>query len=184
MNRLGLSILVVALLSGCGLGPDMTRDRIPPSPTPTPWQGEVATTEYIRQGDAAYASGDYASAIPHYKNAFDQDKFQLKLEKKALYGLIRNLATAYSKTGDARNARLVVAYGISKDYAYPMHHYTLAAISGDEGNEAEAISHLRTAYKNRNKLLPGETFPDPLKDTAFANMKDSETFKNAVRAMK
>ena len=177
-------LLCVVVLCGCGLGPDMTRDRIPPSPTPTPWQGEVATTEYIRQGDVAFAAGDYSGAVAPYKNAFDQEKFQQKLEKKALFGLISNLATAYSKTGDSRNARLVLAYGISKDYSNPIVHYTLATTFGEEGNEAQALSHLRDAYKNRKKLQQGETLPDPMTDPSFASMQDSDTFKKAVGAMK
>ena len=184
MKTIALYFVIAFLLAGCGLGPDMTRDRVPASPTPTPWQGEVATDEYIRQGDAAYAAAKYAEAITPYKNAFDQDKYQQKLERKALFGLINKLAMSYAKTGDSKNARLVLAYGISKDFAYPLNHYTLAATFGEEGNEAEALSHLRQAYKHRNKLPAGEKLPDPLADDSFSSMHDSDTFKKAVAAMK
>ena len=184
MKRLAVYFLSIVVLAGCGLGPDMTRNRIPPSPTPTPWQGEVPTDEYIRQGDIAYAAGNYAAAVAPFKNAFDQDKYQQKLERNVLFSLIDKLATSYSKTGDTRNARLVLAYGISKDYAYPMHHYVLAATFAEEGNEPEALSHLRRAYKNKKKLSAGETFPDPLTDDSFSSLQDSSTFRKAVDAMK
>lgn len=184
MIRIILLSFSIVFVAACGLGPDMTRDRIPPSPTPTPWQGEVATDEYLRQGDAAYTAGNYAAAVTPYKNAYDQDQYQKKLEPKALHGLVDKLATSYSKTGDARNARLVLAYGLSKDWGNPMHHYVLAATFGEEGSESEALSHLRRAYKNKNKLGKGETLPDPLTDSSFASMQDSDTFRRAVGAMK
>ena len=168
----------------CGLGPDMTKDRISPTPTPTPWQGEGAVTEYMSEGDTAYAAGDYEAALMPYKRALEQEQRQQKLEKKAWYGLVEKLAMSYAKTGEVGKGRVVLAYGISKDYRSPIFQYTLARTYGEEGDEMNAISYLRNAYDNQAKMKGGEKLPDPMTVDSFADFADSETFKKAVADMK
>ena len=177
-------IFIAIIFSGCGLGPDMTRDRIPRSPSPTPWQGEKSLEENLRDGDAAFAAKDYPAAIKSYRPAFDREQGKPTLEKKQWYKLLENFAHSYTLAGDTKNARVILAHGISKDYDYPMFHYNLARTFGQEGLEAEAISHLRRAYQRRKKMPAGETLPDPLIDESFAGFADSEMFKKAVADMK
>ncbi len=162
----------------------MSKDRIPPSPTPTPWQGEKPVTEYMSDGDTAYAAGNYAGALTPYKRALEQEQREQKLEKKSWYGLVEKLAMSYSKTGENGKARVVLAYGISKDYKYPMFHYTFARTYGEEGDEMTAISHLRTAYRNQAEIKGGAKLPDPLMNESFADFADNEAFKKAVAEMK
>ena len=179
------ALLIFALmLCGCGLGPDMTRDRIPRSPSPTPWQGEKPFGENMTEGDNAYAAEDYPSAIKWYRTALDQEKAKPTLEKKQWYALVNNLAMSYTLTGDTKNARIVLAYGVSKDFDYPMFHYILARTFGVEGSEGDAISHLGRAFERRSKLPAGEKLPDPMTDESFAGFVDSDVFKKAVARMK
>ena len=177
-------LIFVAVLCGCGLGPDMTRDRIQRSPSPTPWQGEKPFDENLSDGNAAYAAKDYPTAVKSYGTALDQEKAKPTLDKKQWYALVNNLAMSYTLTGDTKNARIVLAYGVSKNYDYPMFHYILARTFGVEGSEGDAINHLERAFERRSKLPAGEKLPDPMTDESFAGFADSDAFKRAVARMK
>lgn len=184
MNAKVAFVLFAIVLSGCGLGPDMTRDRIPRSPTPTPWQGEKPFEDNMRDAAAAFAAQDYPAAAKAYGTALDQEKAKPKLEKKQWYELVNNTAMSYTLAGDTKNARLTLAYGVSKDFDYPMFHYILARTFGVEGSVGDAINHLEKAFERRSKLPAGEKLPDPLTDPSFASFADDDTFKRAVARMK
>jgi hypothetical protein len=168
----------------CGLGPDMSKDRIPPTPTPTPFQPERPVADYLREGDAAYKAGNFAEALVSYKSAFEIEQREQKLEVKQRNALIANLAMSYIRTGDTEHGRLTIAYGLSKSYNYPIFHYTLACSHAGDGDESNALYRLRTAYNFRDKLPKGEKLPDPLTDTCFESFAGSESFKKAVDEMK
>jgi tetratricopeptide (TPR) repeat protein len=177
-------LVSIVILSGCGLGPDITKDRVPRSPSPTPWQGDKTVQQNVEDGSAAFMAKDYEKAIKSYKAALEQEKQKPTLEKKFAYTLIDNLAMAYGITGDSNNARVVLAYGLSRDFKYPMFHYILASTYGEEGNESEAILHLRRAFKYKANMLPGEKFPDPLTDESFSSLAENAAFQKAVAEMK
>src|SRR5687768_17291693 len=184
MNRFFIFSISILFSTACGLGPDMSRDRIPPSPSPTPFVAEKPVAEYLRDGDSEYADKDFAGAIPHYKRAFEIEQREQKLDKNLRNVLIDSLAMSYVLSGDQTNARVVLAYGLSKDFSYPMFHYILARSYGQEGNEAEAIYRLSKAYEHDKKLGKGRDLPDPITDDSFAAFSESETFKKAVAQMK
>ncbi|PYS98957.1 MAG: hypothetical protein DMF63_12855 [Acidobacteria bacterium] len=180
--------IIIAALAfssfACGLGPDMSKDRIPGTPTPTPFIPDKPIGDYLRDGATAYAAGNFAEAVVHYKKAFEIEQREQKLEKKERRELIAHLATAYSRTGDAKNARLAVAYGLSKDFNAPTYHYALACSFSSEGDPSTALYHLRAAFGFRDKLLPSEKLGEPLKDPCFADFADDAEFKKAVVEMK
>ena len=172
------------LAASCGLGPDLSKDRVPRSPTPTPFVPEKPIEEYMRDGAAAYAARDYHAALPPYKRALEIEQRSPKLDKKQWYELVENLAMSYGLTGDSKSARVVLAYGLSKEYNYPMFQYILARTHGQEGDESTSLLHLRRAFEYRANMIEGETLPDPLTDSSFESFADSETFKKAVAEMK
>src|SRR5688572_1991538 len=184
MKRLALLFSLFLSAAACGLGPDMSRDRVPPSPTPTPFIPDKPTVEYIRLGDAAAAAGDHGGASLHYKRAFEIERDEQKLEKKQFYALISKLSIAYARAGDTKSARVTTAYGLSKKYDHALFHYALASSYAVEGDEMNALHHLENAYEFKNKLGPGEILPDPLTDESFAGLSDSTAFKSAVARMK
>jgi len=184
MLRIILLIAVAIFSLACGVGPDMSKDRIPASPSPTPFVPDKPIADYLHDGAAAYAAGNFFEAVVHYKKAFEIEQREQKLEKKARRELVSNLATAYSQTGDTKNARLVVAYGLSKDFDAPMYHYALACSFASEGDESTTLYHLRAAFGFRHRLLPGEKLSDPMKDKCFTDFVDSATFKKGVAEMK
>jgi len=182
--KIAILIVISTLSLACGLGPDMSKDRIPRSPSPTPFVPEKPIAEYMKDGDAAYASGDHAAAIASYKRAFEIEQRDPKLEKKLWYSLITNLGMSYARTGDTKNARLVVAYAVSKEPRNPIFHYILACSFATEGDESSALSRLSKAYELKANLPAGQKIPDPLTDPCFESYADSDTFKKDVAQMK
>ncbi|HUR97251.1 MAG TPA: tetratricopeptide repeat protein [Pyrinomonadaceae bacterium] len=185
--KLPLFLLCVSTFAlACGLGPDMTKDRVEreASPTPTPFIPEKPVVEYLHDGDAAFSSGNFSDALGSYKKAFEIEQRAPKLDEKERNGLVRNLAMSYIRTGDTEHARLTIAYGLSKSYNNAIFHYTLACSHAADGNESDTLYRLRTAYNFRDKLPKGEKLPDPLADTCFERLADGETFKKAVEEMK
>jgi len=184
MLRIAVVFAVVTLSLACGLGPDMSQDRLPRSPSPTPFVPDKPIGDYLRDGATAYAAGNFSEAVVHYKKAFEIEQREQKLEKKQRRELVSNLAIAYSRTGDTKNARLAVAYGLSKEFDAPMYHYALACSFASEGDQSTALYHLRAAFGFRHKLMPGEKMADPLKDGCFSDFADDDAFKKAVAEMK
>lgn len=178
------AICVCFLAIGCGLGPDMSKDRIPRSPSPTPFVPEKPIAEYMTEGRAAYSSEKFAEAIESYKRAFEIEQREQKLDAKLRRELVGNLAMSYVRTGAVDKARVTIAYGVSKDYNYPIYHYALACSFAVDGNEGSALHRLRTAYMFRNNLSPGQSLPDPLTESCFESLSSSETFKKAVAEIK
>ena len=168
----------------CGLGPDLSKDRVPRSPSPTPFVPDKPIADYIRDGAAAYSAGNLSDAVLHYKKALEIEQREKKLEKKERRELIANGAIVLAMTGDTKNARLAIAYGLSKDFDAPMYYYALACSYASEGDESTTLYHLREAFGFRHKLLPGEKMGDPLKDSCFADFADNDSFKKAIAEIK
>ena len=184
MKSAFLLLSVSLFVTACGLGPDMTKDRVERPPSPTPFIPEKPIADYLRDGDSAYSAGNFAEALNAYKRAFEIEQREQKLEEKQRSALIRNLAMSYIKTGDTEHARLTIAYGLAKNYNYPIFHYTLACSHAADGDESNTLYRLRTAFNFRDKMPKGEKLPDPLTDSCFESFSGSETFRKAIAEMK
>jgi len=184
MLRITVVITIAILSVACGLGPDLSKDRVPRTPTPTPFIPDKPIADYIRDGGVAYAAGNFAQAAVNYKKALEIEQREQKLTKEERRALIANAATSFARTGDTKSARLAIAHGLSKDYDAPTYHYALACSFAAEGDESTALHHLRAAFGFRNKLLKGEKLSDPLTDTCFTDFADGAEFKKAVAEMK
>ena len=82
MFRFTILIAIALFTLACGVGPDMTKDRIPPPPSPTPFVPDKPIGDYLRDGAAAYAAGNFFESVVHYKKAFEIEQREQKLEKK------------------------------------------------------------------------------------------------------
>ena len=140
--------------------------------------------DYLMEGSQFYLNRDYKRAIPLYQKALDLEKQDRKLERKFWLVLVDNLAMAYGITGDIKSSQAVLEYGISIEPTYPMFHYNMACGYGELGDEDNAINSLRSAYKYKSNMIPGERLPDPMNDSSFAKFTDSEKFTKAVAEMK
>ena len=179
-----LTICASFLFAACGLGPDISKDRVPRSPSPTPFVPERPIAEYLSDGNVAYGAGKFPEAIESYKRAFEIEQREQKLDAKQRRELVANLAMSYMRTGQVDNGKLTIAYGVAKDYNYPTYHYALACGYAVDGDEGSSLARLRTAYSFRNNLPAGESLPDPLSDSCFESVSSSDTFKKAFAEIK
>jgi len=145
---------------------------------------QKTSMDYLEEGSVFYLNHDYKRAIPPYQKALDLEKQERKLDRKFWIVLVDNLGMAYGITGDIKSSFAVFEYGIANEPTYPLFHYNMACGYGELGDEENAIKYLRPAYKYKNNMLTGERLPDPMTDSSFAQFRDSETFKKAVREMK
>jgi len=145
---------------------------------------QKTSMDYLGEGSRYYMNGEYAKAIPPYKQALDLEKKERKLEKKFWIVLVDNLGIAYGITGDIKNSMAVFEYGIKEEPTYPLFYYNMACGYGELGDEDNAIKWLRPAFKYKANMLEGEDFPNPETDSSFEKFRTSEKFKKAIAEMK
>jgi len=139
---------------------------------------------YAREGSAFFLKGNYQKAIEPYQKAIDLEKEQPKLDKNLWRAVIDNLAMSYGITGNLPKAKETLEYGMSKDPDYPMFYYIMANVYGEANDEDNAIVYLKRAYERKGNMIPGETFPDPMKDDSFQRFVKNEKFVKAVKELK
>ena len=64
---------------------------------------------------------------------------------------------------------------------YPMFYYNLACVYAESDDLDGAIKNLKLAYKYKKNMLPGETFPDPRKDSSFKKYINTEKFEAVLK---
>ncbi|MEP6848250.1 MAG: hypothetical protein ABI999_05290 [Acidobacteriota bacterium] len=143
-----------------------------------------SSQDYLNEGNAAFKAEDYKAAIVPYQKALDLEKQNQKLEKKWWFILIDNLSIAYGISGDIRNSRATIEYGLTKETTYPFFYYNLADTYGEEGDEENAIKNLQLAYKYKANVLENEHLPDAATDSSFKKFAGSEKFKKALADLK
>ncbi len=147
--------------------------------------GQAKTSlDYLKAGSVLYINHQYKEAIVPYSKALDLEKKDRKLERTWWIVLVDNLSIAYGITGDLKNSREVIEYGISQDATYPLFYYNMACSYGEENVEENAIKYLRLAYKNKDNMLESESLPDPATDSSFQNLMKSASFRKALAEMK
>lgn len=145
---------------------------------------DSASTDLFKQGGVAYLKGDYANAIKYFRMLFDREKENPTLSKVYWYVLIDNLGMAYGISGKLDNAEEIFKYGISKDSTYPLFYYSLACTYAEREDMDHCITYLKTAFRFKDNMLAGETFPDPMLDDSFQRFAKNQDFVNAVKEMK
>jgi len=137
--------------------------------------------ECMLDGAETYLKRDYAGAIAPYSKALEMEKKTPTLSKHGVRVLVDNLGIAYVMTGDLADAKTTFEYGISREGNYPMFHYDLACTYAEMGKLDEAIASLKTAFKFRANMIPGETMPDPRTDSSFVKYLQNEKFQKALK---
>ena len=90
---------------------------------------------------------------------------------------------SYGISGKLPEAKATFEYGLTQDPEYPLFYYNLACTYGEMGRMNESLEQLRLAYKYKANVVPGETFPDPLKDDSFRKFAHKEEFIKPIREM-
>jgi tetratricopeptide (TPR) repeat protein len=140
--------------------------------------------EYLEEGSALFMKRDYQKAIKPYQKALDLEKQEPTLDKTLWRVLVDNLGMSYGITEDLKKAKETFEYGLSKDPTYPMFHYNMACTYAEMNDEDQAITYLKSAFKNKNNMIEGEEMPDPAQDDSFARFMKDEKFLKALKEIK
>ena len=128
-----------------------------------------------------YLDGDFANAIPLYKEVLKHDSL---LKKEYWYVLIDNLGMSYGMTGDLKSAEKIFKYGLSKDSIYPLFYYNLACTYAGKNDLSLCLFYLKSAYKYKNNMMPEESFPDPAEDDSFKIFMNNKKFITTLNELK
>ena len=145
---------------------------------------QMTSLDYLREGSSFYQAKNYEKAVVPFQVALDLEKKERQLDKALWFMLIDNLAMSYGLKGDIKRSQEVVDYGIQQDPTYPFFYYIKACGFGQTEDEDNATKYLRLAFKNKDNLIKGETFPDPATDSSFKGLMKREKFQKAVAEMK
>jgi len=146
-----------------------------------PVSSDLKTSNDFLQASSKFIGGDYKGAIILYNSVLKRDHL---LNKAYWYVLIDNLGMAYGITGDLKSAEETFNYGLSKDSTYPLFYYNLACANAEKNDLNLCINYLKSAYKFKNNMLDGETFPDPATDDSFSKYLNNDLFISALKELK
>lgn len=149
----------------------------------TPNTSTPNSLELFAYGSQFYLARDYKNAIKWYQKALDLEKTKPSMEKKLWYVLVDNLGMAYGISGDLANAKTTFEYGISQDPSYPLFHYNLACTYGEMGDLDKAMTSLRKAFENKQRMLAGEHIPNPRTDSSFRKFLKNENFSKLLEEL-
>jgi tetratricopeptide (TPR) repeat protein len=93
------------------------------------------------------------------------------------------LVMALGMSGDMKQSRVVAEKAISIDPDYPINYYNLACIDAEQGDAANAKTHLKQAFDRRANVLQGESMPDPTKDESILKLRDNAEFWAFVQSL-
>lgn len=148
------------------------------SPSPTTARASGSALTLFKGGSEFYYQGSYQQAIQLYEQALDIEQANPQLDRIAWRILVNNLGIAYGISGKFTRARKIFEYGIQEDHTYPLFHYNLASTFAELNDRDQAMLSLRTAFRHRKNLNPGEPgLPDPRRDASFTRLMANDAFR-------
>ena len=137
--------------------------------------------DYFRIGSILFKSAPKLAA-PYYKASLDampNDAKVLTPRRVVTDQLVMSLGMG----GDTKGARAVAEKAILADPDYPLNYYNLACADAEEGNVAQAKTHLKQAFDRRANVIEGEPMPDPTQDDSILKLKSDPAFWAFVQSL-
>lgn len=132
-------------------------------------------------GSYFYNYQNYKKAAKYYKRALEQEKGNPVLSDELWTVLVDNLGMAFGISGDLKNSKETLEYGLSKKPQYPMFYYNLACMYAESDDLDNAIKNLSKAFEYKDNSLKGESIPDPEKDSSFKIYLQDDRFKEFLK---
>jgi tetratricopeptide (TPR) repeat protein len=139
--------------------------------------------QLFREGSRYFLAHQYREAITPYQKAFEIEKSPPTLSKNLWRVLVDNLSIAYGITGDLTRARETLTYAVSRDSGYPLFYYNLACVTAEKGDLPDTENYMKLAFERREKVLPGETFPDARVDDSFQKLLLQREFREFLNTL-
>lgn len=135
------------------------------------------------EGGRSFVKQDFKKAIEPYQNALDLEKKDPKLGQTYWRILVDNLAMAYGITGDLKNSKEVLVYGMSKDQTYPLFYYNMACVYAESKDLDNTMANLKRAFQYKQNVIQGETMPDPRTDDSFQGFMHTKQFLDLLDSL-
>jgi len=135
---------------------------------------------FVYLGHFLYRSERFGDSIAPYERALELDNSRKVLDRKGRRILIDQLGMACGVSGKLDKAQAIFEEGIRQDPDYPLFHYSLACAHAEKGNLDGALTSLRSALERRDRVLPGESFPDPRGDSSFQKYLANDQFRKLL----
>jgi len=97
--------------------------------------------------------------------------------------LTDQLSMSYTITGDIKRSREVNEQAIKDDPDYPLYYYNLACADAEQGNAADAHTHLKQAFDRKANTLPNEHLPNPATDDSIKKLRKNKDFWTFVQTL-
>jgi tetratricopeptide (TPR) repeat protein len=124
----------------------------------------------------AYYNKSYSLAIKAFEDILVTEKEKITIDKMIWYLVVDHLGMAYGVNGELANAKRILEYGIKMEPQYPNFYYNLACTYAEMSDLDNAIANLESAYKNKDKVIKGESLPNPKEDSSFAKYSKDKKF--------
>jgi hypothetical protein len=132
-------------------------------------------------GHFLYGRERFADAIAPYERALELDRSTKVLDRDGRRVLVDQLGMSYGAGGRLDKARAIFEEGVRKDPDYPLFHYNLACAHAELGDLDRALASLRNALQRKDKVLAGESFPDPRRDSSFQRYRADDRFRKLLQ---
>lgn len=138
---------------------------------------------HLYLGHTLYYQQKYHDAIPAYERVLDLGAKGAALGRYNDKVVTDNLGIAYALDGHLDKSKALFEAAIKRDPDYPMSYYNLACTEAELGDLDAALANLKLGYARRDKMLPGEPYPDPRTDDSFKKYLSDAKFQAAMKEM-
>jgi tetratricopeptide (TPR) repeat protein len=139
--------------------------------------------DLLEFGNLSLYRKDFGDAISYYWKALNLDGHRKSLGPKGWILLVDQLGMSYGLSGDFVRAQETYEWAISQEPEYPMFCYNLACAYAEMDKMDDAVRNLRLAYKNKDKVLAGQKFPNPRSDSSFKKYLNNKIFMAQLQKM-
>jgi tetratricopeptide (TPR) repeat protein len=134
-------------------------------------------------GNLYYQQKNYPSAIPYYEKAVALETGERTLPRVFWIIMVDQLGMSHGISGNTERAIETYNAALLKEPEYPLFYYNLACAYAESNDLGGAIENLKTAYKYRKNLLPGEKIPNPRTDPSFQRFLNDDAFLTELEYM-
>lgn len=149
----------------------------------------VNSFDHFHKGRTLFKAADYPKAAEHFRAALALERKERRLAPGAWRALVIELSNAHGVMNDFARAKEVLEYGLANEPDYFWFNYSLARVHAAAGDADNAVAYLEKAALIHKKTDPwrarldGQS-PDPAKDSVFAQLRETDRFRKAAKALR
>jgi Tfp pilus assembly protein PilF len=136
---------------------------------------------WIYLGNSLFVQERFNEAVAPYEEAKELEQSAHSLDQTQRRILNDQLGMSYGISGQLEKSRDLFENAIQQDPEYALYHYNLACAHAEMGNLDKTLAALAGAFKYRQNVLPGESLPDPRKDSSFRRYLKDERFQKLLK---